>query len=289
MNLFHHLKSIGGNLYVEKQEFGMIQGVEENATCIMTPDLNVLLQIPHATAQGIPTTMQLLSVTSVQEVSNLTIGQTTSFKPRNFIPVPPFLIEPINNSISNSEGDSKVLIEVVRAIKDFDVIHTGDNEYQDKAKSKCKDILIWLYLVGSGKITPIPTIGCNSRQMIDSFKEIEEKELNLLLERQNANQGFNADDLERILKRPLEIMAASSCSTQNFMHKLTQIQDQNNDKSSKSFKKVAPTYQKMLLIASSQGEVVPVELNTEAMKFFSQSSVLNAQIFLNSFFKSGTN
>ena len=36
VNLFHHLKSIGGNLCVEKQEFGMIQGVQENATCILT-------------------------------------------------------------------------------------------------------------------------------------------------------------------------------------------------------------------------------------------------------------
>ena len=39
----------------------------------------------------------------------------------------------------------------------------------------------------------------------------------------------------------------------------------------------------MLLIVSSVGEAVLSELNDEAMEFFSQSSVLNAQIFLNSY------
>ena len=237
------MKSIGGNLYVEKQDFGLIQGVEESATCIMTPDVNVLMQIPYATAQGIPTATQLLAVTSIEDISNLAVGQTTSYKPRNFIPIPPFLLDTISDAISNSDGDSKnVLLEVVRSVKDFDILHAGDNEFQDKAKSKCKDILFWLYLAGIDKITSIPMMGCNNRQMIDSFKLIEDKELNLATENQDNDQGFNSKELERILKRPLEMLAASSCSTQDFMHKLTQIQSQNNDKSSKSFKKVAPKF-----------------------------------------------
>ena len=39
----------------------------------------------------------------------------------------------------------------------------------------------------------------------------------------------------------------------------------------------------MLLVASSLGEAVPKELGEEAKEFFSQSTVLNAQLFLNSF------
>ena len=42
----------------------------------------------------------------------------------------------------------------------------------------------------------------------------------------------------------------------------------------------------MLLIASSQGEATPSDLNKEALDFFSQANVLNAQIFLNSLFDS---
>ena len=82
------------------------------------------------------------------------------------------------------------------------------------------------------------------------------------------------------------MLATSASSTQDFMHKLTQIQAQNSDKSTRSFKKIAPKYQKMLLIASSHGEVLPMELNDQAMEFFNQSSVLNAQIFLNSHLES---
>jgi hypothetical protein len=47
------------------------------------------------------------------------------------------------------------------------------------------------------------------------------------------------------------MLATSASSTQDFMHKLTQIQAQNLDKSTRSFKKIAPKYQKMLSIASS--------------------------------------
>ena len=41
----------------------------------------------------------------------------------------------------------------------------------------------------------------------------------------------------------------------------------------------------MFLVASSVGGVTEPELNAEAKNFFSQSSVLNAQIFLNSLFE----
>ena len=75
----------------------------------------------------------------------------------------------------------------------------------------------------------------------------------------------------------------SASTTQEFMQKLTQIQASSSDKASKSFKKIAPKFQKLLLIGSSvQQEGIPVELNDQAMEFFNQSSVLNVQIFLNS-------
>jgi hypothetical protein len=287
INIFHHMTVVGGNLYIEKEEFGFIQGVEESATCFMTPDYETLLQVPQETAIAIPTTSHLLAVSSIQEVEGLVTGQTTSYKPRNFIPIPPFLLEPISKSIKTSDGDSKqVLISVASAIKEFDTLKATDNSYNDKAKSKCKDILAWLYLVGTDKVSKIPTMGCNSRSVIDVLKKIEETSIISTQRIQQDNEQSSNENLERIFKRPLEILATSSSSTQDYIQKLAQFQNQANDKASKSFKKIAPKYQKMLLIAASQGEVIPTELNKEAMEFFNQNSVLNAQIFLNSHLES---
>ena len=92
--------------------------------------------------------------------------------------------------------------------------------------------------------------------------------------------------IKQVICCPLEILASSASSTQDFMHKLTQLHTQNVDKSTKSFRKIAPKYQKMLLVASSQPGVIDMELNDTAMEFFKQSSVLNAQIFLNSHLES---
>ena len=58
-----------------------------------------------------------------------------------------------------------------------------------------------------------------------------------------------------------------------------------NDKSTRSFKKLNTKYQKMFLIAASTGGIIETEINEEAKMFFKQSSVLNAQIFLNSLFE----
>ena len=241
VGIFHHMKAIGGNIYVEKEEFGFIQGIEELATCIMTPDYEILTQVPEAIGVSVPTPTHLLSVSNIADVEALNIGQTTSYKPRNFIPIPPFLLETISNSISKSEGDSKqVLVDVVKEIKAFDTLHTNDNDYADKAKSKCKDILSWLYLVGIDIVQATPTMGCNSRSIIDHFTLLEKE----LLNNQGANEDRNdiSSRLEDILKRPLEMLATSASSTQDFMHKLTQIQAQNSDKSTRSFKKIAPKY-----------------------------------------------
>ena len=61
------------------------------------------------------------------------------------------------------------------------------------------------------------------------------------------------------------------------------MQQTSADKNSRNFKKLAKKYQKMLLVASSVGNVVAQEIKTEGREFFNQSSTLNAQIYLNSF------
>ena len=283
VSIFHHVKSIGRNsIYGETQEIGFIQGIEEGTTCFLTPDIDSLIVLPQEAPVPVPTMTHMLAVSSIEDVDTLVVGPRTTYTPRNFIPIPPFLLEIVSSSISNSNGNSKnILIEAAREIKHFDTIHANDQEYEEKAKSKCKDLLAWLFLVGMNVVHKVPTMGCNNKQIIDYFSTIEKECLSDNNPIQNGI-NINTDGIMQALQRPLEILATSASSTQDFMQKLTQIQSQNSEKASKSFKKIAPKYQRMLLMASSEKGIVPLELNKEAMAFFKQSSILNAQIFLNS-------
>ena len=64
----------------------------------------------------------------------------------------------------------------------------------------------------------------------------------------------------------------------------------SNNKTTKSFKKIAPTFQKMLLIASSrESRIILINLNNDdAVILFKQSPVLYAQMFINSLLESQT-
>ena len=93
--------------------------------------------------------------------------------------------------------------------------------------------------------------------------------------------------LEESLKRPLEVLASSSSATQDLLQKLTQINSQNLDKASKSFKKIPTKFQKILLTAASVNDVIVSELEPNAMEFFGSSSPLNTQIILNSLLETG--
>jgi len=82
------------------------------------------------------------------------------------------------------------------------------------------------------------------------------------------------------MQKPLEIIAASSSSTQDFLSKLTQLHTTAQEKSSNSFGKLSEKVQNMMLIASSKGTVIPSTLNENAMTFFKISSISKAQQYL---------
>ena len=67
---------------------------------------------------------------------------SASFNPRNFVPVPPFMLEAIDNAITKFDGDAKeVLAIAVRKIKSFDITIQNDDEFKEKGKDPCKAIL----------------------------------------------------------------------------------------------------------------------------------------------------
>ena len=117
----------------------------------MTPDIDKLCAQPLGTALPVPSVTQILAVTSIEDVDGLTDSATVTYKPRNLIPIPPFLLSKIQNTISNSNGNSKpALVKCVEAIKEFDAEHAHHETYEDKARAKCKHLLFWLYLVSTG-------------------------------------------------------------------------------------------------------------------------------------------
>jgi hypothetical protein len=287
VNMFHHLMSVGGTIYnTSPKDYGFIEGIGKSTSLTMTPDIEILCDTPAIMAPvPIPSTTQLLSVTNQEQLQDLTESATVTYKARNFIPVPPFLLNSVNNAISNSNGQAEeVILNCIKSIKDFDMNHAADVEYVDKARSKCKDILFWLYLVtqNSPAILATPSMGCSNEAMASQVSKISEKHLNTT---SNTIEISIATQVESSLKRPFEVLAASSSSTSEFMEKLTQLQSSNNDKSTKSFRKVPSKYQNMILVASSTGEVTELEYSAEVTEFFKCSNTLNAQVMLNSQFE----
>ena len=143
MSRFHHLLSVGGTVYDSSSKvYGYIQGIGSSTAIGVTPDVDILCYVESNTAVNVPTITNILGVSNQTQIDGLTVSNRTSFRPRNFIPVPPFLLSHLHESISNSNGDVyDALVTSVKAIKDFDTEHENDIEYTKKAKAKCKDFL----------------------------------------------------------------------------------------------------------------------------------------------------
>ena len=93
----------------------------------MSPNIDTLCKTPTGAAVPVPTITQILSTTRVEQADDLEDSQTLTFKPRHFIPIPPFLLKPIQDSISKSNGYSRLLlVECVKSVKDFDTKHAND-------------------------------------------------------------------------------------------------------------------------------------------------------------------
>jgi len=176
--------------------------------------------------------MSILKVTTVEEIDNLQVSTAQKFKPRNFVPVPPFLVNSISSAISASKGNAKVvLLATVAAIMDFDASHIGDDEYKDIASQKCKPLLFWLFLAiqDNAFVHPVQSEGCGSVKVVKEFEKT-------IMDSLNGGNSDNSGSHLLSLKRPLEVMAASVTSTQFLLQSMSQIQHQVSDKSSKSFK-----------------------------------------------------
>ena len=134
-----------------------------------------------------------------------------------------------------------MLVNCIKTSKEFDTTHANDKAYNDKARSKCKDIMMWLYLVSknSPSIDAIQITGCANEKVAI---ELNAKAKHCLSSRQDTETTISSQ-VKKSLKRPFKVLATSASSTSDFMEKLTQLQNQSSDKSSKSFKKIPVKYQ----------------------------------------------
>lgn len=283
VNIFHHLKKVGGTIYYPHTSYGFLQGVGQHTTWPMTPDVELLGKAPEGAAVPVPTPTALNALTSLEGVTALTNSATITYKPRNFIPIPPFLLTTVQETISGQNGQANhVLLNSAKAISAFDNDHNDNDEYVDKARTKCKDFLFWLYLVNidSASIDATPVIACSNEMMAKKFQELVTKTLS-----NTTNAASNvamSNAMGDTLKRPFEVLATSASTTADFVEKLTQLQKQSNDKTTKSFKKIPTKYQNMILIATSTGEATNVDYDQAAVEFFKTTNVLHAQVLLNS-------
>ena len=53
VNIFHHLKKIGGTIYQPSTSYGFLQGLEKGTTWPMTPDIEVLGKKPEGAANSL--------------------------------------------------------------------------------------------------------------------------------------------------------------------------------------------------------------------------------------------
>ena len=103
LNLFHHFEESGGTVYETDKDAGFIIGVSQSIAMTMTPDTATLLQQPAFAAQTVPTITNILKAMTSVEVDGLQDSAAQKYKPRNFIPIPPFLVLPIASAIASSK------------------------------------------------------------------------------------------------------------------------------------------------------------------------------------------
>ena len=164
--MLHHLKKIGGNLYDENEVIGTIQGVGEDTICIISPDMESLLGSPVSRAEKVPTPNDIFLSKTKDDIKNLKTSDTCAYTPQNIIPVPPFLIDPINEGIESSNGDTTtILLTVIQELVDFDDLMEDGDLTLENARTSCIDLVYWLYLCIQGKIYCTTTLGSSNREI----------------------------------------------------------------------------------------------------------------------------
>ena len=283
LNVLHHFIQVGGTVYSGDKEEGFFVGVNKSTAAKMTPDTELLFATPHLTAFTMPKKEDILSCVTLEDVQALVECNTVSYRARNFIPIPPFIMQVVTSAIMANKGNAaNLLLEVVSAIKTFDTNFSSDGDYKEKAATECKPLLYWLYIAVKGSLEDgIKKIDTQPCAKLDLVQQLNKIEASFLSQTKDASASISQS-----LTTPLEQLAAASKTTQETICKWASSQIQEKEKTNKGFSKIPSDYKRMLLIASGEGQAMPDELSKEAMDFFALPNSKAAHIHLNSLLES---
>ena len=76
----------------------MLQGIDEDVTSVVTPDEKQQYEI-SAVAAPVPTMDDLMKIKTMEDYRNLKPSPNNYFTARNFVPIPPFMLNTIYQSI----------------------------------------------------------------------------------------------------------------------------------------------------------------------------------------------
>ena len=102
---------------------------------------------------------------------------------------------------------------------DSNLTNSGDRK-GETAKDLCHHIPHWLFVATKNKIKSTPTVGCSIKEVWNHFKDVQQ----MINKNKEDTQVEIKGTILDALQRPLELIAASSSTTQDFLCKLTQIQ-----------------------------------------------------------------
>ena len=168
---------------------------------------------------------------------------------------------------------------MIKTKKDFDELHKEHNSFTEKAGTKCKQLLHWLYVAAKDNskngIAQVKFEPCTNEDIISKMHNFEKVSL---------NQGQNPQaQVARALIVLLEQLAVPSKATQEALVRMTTIQEKEPAfRAEKSFSKIPASYRNMLLNSSGISKAKSSVLCHDAMEFFKLSGMKQAQIHLNS-------
>ena len=71
LNVLHHLKKIGGNGYDSEEQFGAIQGVGEDTSCVITPDVIAISEMPMEQGYFVPSKSNICGAKTESDVNKI--------------------------------------------------------------------------------------------------------------------------------------------------------------------------------------------------------------------------
>ena len=118
LGLFHHLEVLGGTIIDPEEDCAFFVGLIKDNAIIVTPDAAVLFRPPNPNAYDVANREDIMKCYSLQDVESLRASASQSIRARNFIPVPPFLMRTLGNSIAaNKASTKKKIFDAIVAIR----------------------------------------------------------------------------------------------------------------------------------------------------------------------------